>query len=122
MRCTTTETADETWADSGWDGESIRATSGRRQVLVVAAPRKGARCHDLSWAYTGLFFSERPMDIAEAKTICDGCAVRQPCLDGALARREPVGVWGGECFFNGRIVPTRRGRGRPRKNAIDALG
>ena len=31
----------------------------------------------------------------EAKTICGMCAVRQPCLEFALATREKHGVWGG---------------------------
>jgi WhiB family redox-sensing transcriptional regulator len=32
---------------------------------------------------------------ARAKGICAGCSVRQPCLDYALAIREPHGIWGG---------------------------
>jgi WhiB family transcriptional regulator, redox-sensing transcriptional regulator len=30
-----------------------------------------------------------------AKQICADCAVRQPCLDYAIAIREPHGIWGG---------------------------
>lgn len=30
-----------------------------------------------------------------AKSVCYGCAVRQECLDYALAMREPYGIWGG---------------------------
>ena len=30
-----------------------------------------------------------------AKRICKGCAVREDCLEGALARRESHGIWGG---------------------------
>ena len=30
-----------------------------------------------------------------AKAICADCAVRQPCLDYAIAIREPHGIWGG---------------------------
>jgi len=30
-----------------------------------------------------------------AKAICDQCAVREPCLDFAIAIREPHGIWGG---------------------------
>ena len=30
-----------------------------------------------------------------AKDICRTCAVRQPCLDYAVAIREPHGIWGG---------------------------
>jgi WhiB family transcriptional regulator, redox-sensing transcriptional regulator len=34
-----------------------------------------------------------------------------------LARREPWGVWGGELFLQGRVIPRKRPRGRPRKDA-----
>lgn len=30
------------------------------------------------------------------------------CLDGALERREPWGVWGGELFEDGRVIPRKR--------------
>lgn len=30
-----------------------------------------------------------------AKTVCRGCPVRETCLEGALARREEWGIWGG---------------------------
>lgn len=30
-----------------------------------------------------------------AKSICQICPVRQPCLDYANAIREPYGIWGG---------------------------
>ncbi len=32
---------------------------------------------------------------ARAKEICKTCPVKQPCLDFALAKREPFGIWGG---------------------------
>ena len=32
---------------------------------------------------------------AMAKAICATCAVRRPCLDYAVAIREPHGIWGG---------------------------
>ncbi|HZQ28020.1 MAG TPA: WhiB family transcriptional regulator [Acidimicrobiales bacterium] len=32
---------------------------------------------------------------ARAKSICATCPVRKPCLDYALAIREPHGIWGG---------------------------
>lgn len=63
-----------------------------------------------------LFFSEELQDIARAKTICSECPVIAPCLQGALERREPWGVWGGQLFLNGRILATKRRRGRPPKN------
>jgi WhiB family redox-sensing transcriptional regulator len=30
-----------------------------------------------------------------AKSICQSCAVRQPCLAYAIRIREPLGIWGG---------------------------
>ena len=32
---------------------------------------------------------------AMAKAICATCSVRKPCLDYAVAIREPHGIWGG---------------------------
>ncbi len=63
-----------------------------------------------------LFFSEELQDIADAKRICLGCPVIAECLEGAVARAEPCGVWGGQLFLNGRILTTKRRRGRPPKN------
>ena len=51
-----------------------------------------------------------------AKALCQGCRTRAQCLEGALARREPWGVWGGELLIRGAIVPRKRPRGRPRKD------
>lgn len=62
-----------------------------------------------------LFFAEAPADVEEAKALCQGCKIRMACLEGALDRREPWGVWGGELLLRGTIVPRKRPRGRPRK-------
>ncbi|MET9022053.1 WhiB family transcriptional regulator [Actinopolymorpha sp. NPDC004070] len=67
-----------------------------------------------------LFFAESPSDVEFAKTICHDCPIRRECLEGALARREPWGVWGGELFIAGVVVPRKRPRGRPRKNEVAA--
>jgi WhiB family redox-sensing transcriptional regulator len=32
---------------------------------------------------------------ATAKAVCAACPVRRPCLDFALATRQPYGIWGG---------------------------
>ncbi len=64
-----------------------------------------------------LFFAERPDDLERAKQLCTVCPVRQACLAGALERGEPWGVWGGEIFEHGVVIPRKRPRGRPRKVA-----
>ena len=74
-----------------------------------------ARCNDRSGSMTELFFSEQLDDIAAAKAFCQECPVKDPCLEGAIVRREPWGVWGGELFVNGKIVAQKRKRGRPPK-------
>jgi len=63
-----------------------------------------------------LFFAESPSDVEQAKAMCLGCRARLACLNGALERREPWGVWGGELLMRGTIVPHKRPRGRPRKS------
>lgn len=74
-----------------------------------------ALCNDGTGALLDLFFSEQLDDIATAKAFCEACPVRDPCLTGALARREPWGVWGGELISNGRVLAQKRKRGRPPK-------
>jgi WhiB family transcriptional regulator, redox-sensing transcriptional regulator len=64
------------------------------------------------------FFSERPEDLEQAKLLCRVCPIREMCLAGALDRREPWGVWGGEVFDRGRIIARKRGPGRPRKEPV----
>lgn len=76
-----------------------------------------ATCRDGTASLLALFFSEELDDIAAAKRLCARCPVREVCLAGAVVRREPWGVWGGELFCNGRILAFKRKRGRPRKDA-----
>jgi WhiB family redox-sensing transcriptional regulator len=67
-----------------------------------------------------LWFAESPADVEAAKALCGPCPVREACLAGALERREPWGVWGGELFIAGVVVPRKRPRGRPRKCEVAA--
>ena len=69
-----------------------------------------------------LWFAERPADVEAAKALCGRCSVRVPCLAGALRRREATGVWGGQLLVDGAVVATKRGRGRPRKDAVPRPG
>lgn len=60
-----------------------------------------------------LWFAERQEELSRAQALCRACPIRRKCLDEALNRHEPWGVWGGEIFVRGRVVPFKRGRGRP---------
>ena len=42
-----------------------------------------------------LFFPERGASTKEAKAVCQGCEVRNDCLEYALANGEKFGIWGG---------------------------
>lgn len=81
----------------------------------AAAARVPCRTHD-----SELWFAESPVDVEFAKSLCRACPVRDACLAGALERREPWGVWGGELFAMGVVVPRKRPRGRPRKSEVAA--
>lgn len=67
-----------------------------------------------------LWFADQPGELERAKALCAACPVRISCLEGALSRGEPWGVWGGEIFERGAIVARKRPRGRPRKNPVEA--
>jgi WhiB family redox-sensing transcriptional regulator len=67
-----------------------------------------------------LWFAEAPCDVETAKALCAPCPVRSACLSGALARREPYGVWGGQLLIAGQVVARKRPRGRPRKSDVAA--
>ncbi len=67
-----------------------------------------------------LWFAERTAEVELAKSLCQECPIREGCLAGAIARQEPWGVWGGEVFIAGVVVPRKRGRGRPRKDESSA--
>lgn len=72
-----------------------------------------AACRDMD---TEAFFSIELDDVAAAKRVCLDCPVRSRCLDAAVERGEQYGVWGGHLFVAGRIVLTKRRRGRPPRN------
>ena len=67
-----------------------------------------------------LWFAESPVQLEAAKAFCRPCPARAGCLAGALERREPWGVWGGEIVLDGAVVAFKRPRGRPRKTDRDA--
>jgi WhiB family redox-sensing transcriptional regulator len=100
---------------------SVLSSESTEQVLVLdrspettASPLPCHRCDP------DLFFAESPDDVEFAKSLCSDCPIRSACLAGARERREPWGVWGGELFIGGIVVPRKRPRGRPRKEDVAA--
>jgi WhiB family transcriptional regulator, redox-sensing transcriptional regulator len=107
------------------EAEVVRVTAiGRTMPVAVAVPvtlagvasGRGLPCAD----DPDLFFAESPDDVELAKSLCGGCPARMACLTGAIERREPWGVWGGQLFLRGDVVPRKRARGRPRKSEVAA--
>jgi WhiB family redox-sensing transcriptional regulator len=84
---------------------------------------------DLTWklagacrfASTDLFYPASDSDADPAKAVCESCRVADECLEYALARREPEGIWGGRTFAERRsILRRRRERERAKESAISA--
>lgn len=67
-----------------------------------------------------LWFAEQAPQMAKAKQLCQQCPIAAACLEGAIEREEPWGVWGGEIIVDGQITAQKRGRGRPRKVEAEA--
>jgi WhiB family redox-sensing transcriptional regulator len=101
------------WAESG---EKI----GLKDVTFAfdAPDRPALPCHV---ADPELFYSETDQGIAQAKALCGGCPARNKCLDGALSRQEPCGVWGGQLIEDGVIIERKRRAGRPPRQVIAAV-
>lgn len=59
-----------------------------------------------------IFYPLDDEDAGPAKAVCEGCPVRQPCLEFALETREADGVWGGTTGRERRRILRQR-----RKNA-----
>lgn len=87
-------------------------------TFVTGYADRALPCHT---ADPELFFSEDAAQIAVAKNLCGGCPVASSCLEGALSRSEPWGVWGGQLFDNGRVVAAKRKAGRPRIHTQDEI-
>ena len=88
----------------GWNDELIGLEAVTGEGLSLP-------CHN---ADAELFFNEDDQMVAAAKALCAGCPMKAACLEGALSRQEPCGVWGGELFSEGEVIERKRKAGRPR--------
>ena len=59
-----------------------------------------------------LFFPERGASTKEAKAVCQGCVVREDCLEYALANGEKFGIWGGLSERERRRIRRQRALAR----------
>ncbi|MEI2640468.1 MAG: WhiB family transcriptional regulator [Microthrixaceae bacterium] len=59
-----------------------------------------------------LFFPERGASTKEAKAVCQGCVVREECLEYALANGEKFGIWGGLSERERRRIRRQRSLAR----------
>jgi len=59
-----------------------------------------------------LFFPERGASTKEAKQVCQGCVVREDCLEYALANGEKFGIWGGLSERERRRIRRQRALAR----------
>jgi WhiB family transcriptional regulator, redox-sensing transcriptional regulator len=89
-------------------------TTAELGSLLDAAPRAGLDLPCRS-GDADLWFAEAPAELERAKALCTACPIKAECLAGALERAEPWGVWGGEIFERGVVIPRKRPRGRPSK-------
>jgi WhiB family redox-sensing transcriptional regulator len=96
--------------------QRVASPGAARAIVPVARKGSALPCTE----DPDLFFAESPQDVETAKALCRGCAARIACLAGALERQEPWGVWGGELFLRGIVVPRKRPRGRPPKTEVAA--
>ncbi|WP_281276664.1 WhiB family transcriptional regulator [Cellulomonas telluris] len=112
MRLTTLLDTMDHSGSGPWPTDSTATTDDRQQFDRMVADLIPCRSNDPE-----LWFAERQADVERAKALCQTCPLIEGCLAGAVERAEPWGVWGGQVFVGGVVVPTKRGRGRPRKVA-----
>ena len=91
----------------GW-AEGENAMIGINDLADVSA---NLPCHSVD---PEVFFAETKPEISYAKALCSECPMKAKCLSGALSRKEPTGVWGGELFEDGKVISEKRAPGRPR--------
>ena len=92
-----------------------------RHRTLAAPARFAARWRELAacrGADLEVFFPGRGESAGPARRVCEGCPVRQPCLDYAITNRITHGIWGGltererRALRSGWVRATRRDRDR----------
>ena len=94
--------------DQGRNGPDDGPRDGQEPKWQLAAACRG---EDAAAFFAPNYFekrSEKDGREAIAKVICGRCPVREPCLDYALAIREPHGVWGGRNEMERRAMLRER--------------
>ena len=78
------------------------------QPFQISSPFDGTQlCSSYS---TDIFYPEEYKDesVAQAKSICNDCWMKDKCLSFALAKRENEGVWGGTTPRERRLILRRK--------------
>lgn len=101
----------------GWANTGTKIGLGAVTGAYGSATAFTLPCHI---ADPELFFSDSMPEIEVAKSLCRQCPVSRQCIEAAISREEPCGVWGGELFEDGRVVTRKRSVGRPRLTPIVA--
>ena len=98
------------WADQYIGLDDVTYTSDSAKAFTLP-------CHN---ADPEVFFADSDLEITVAKSLCGTCPMKAACLEGALDRAEPCGVWGGELIEDGVVIERKRRPGRPPRQVIAA--
>jgi WhiB family transcriptional regulator, redox-sensing transcriptional regulator len=82
-------------------------SQGELPATMKQTWRQHAACRGLDPL---IFYPATDDEAGDAKGVCDGCLVREACLEHALAVREKEGVWGGATERERRRIIRQRRR------------
>lgn len=68
------------------------------------------------------FFPEKGGSTKEAKRICQGCPVREDCLNYAIEHDERFGIWGGHSERERRAIKRGKPTGRVHRDCGHCSG
>ena len=91
-----------------------------RSTVTTTVHTTGHNDTGLSWQDLGacrglnatIFYPDPDNEVGtdRALAVCEGCMVRESCLEHALAIREHTGIWGGATERDRRRILRRRRR------------